>query len=171
MLPPIACDLSSQFSNTPMQCQICTYTLSHHLRHHRTYWFCNHCRTEWPEPVIQRGLSSSNRCLRPVLPQGQSEQERRERGSGKILCIYDNLSSASRVVRITNLPGQHFERTVMPHQRFIFETVPEALLEIWGGGSMGCLIEDRIACDRLAVSNQRGGRSIVKQALPMAPKG
>lgn len=151
-----------------MQCNICSHILLRYLRNHQTYWFCRHCRTELPDEIVQRRRSSSKRCLKPVLPQGNFKHSSQKEISARILCAYNNLNSEIRVVRITNLPGQHFERTVMPYQQLIFETVPEALLEVYGGGPMGCIIEDRIVCDRLAISIIKESHNIQDETWAIA---
>ena len=50
--------------------------------------------------------------------------------NGSILCCYVNTTTQVQIARITNIDHWYFERVVFPGQRLIFETLPEALLEI-----------------------------------------
>lgn len=73
----------------------------------------------------------------------------------RILCCYVNATSKVQVVRITNIPNWYFERVVFPGQRLMFETMPEALLEINSGMMASAILSDKIPCDRLRVEEQR----------------
>lgn len=72
----------------------------------------------------------------------------------RILCCYVNATSKVQVVRITNIPNWYFERVVFPGQRLMFETMPEALLEINSGMMASAILSDKIPCDRLQVEEQ-----------------
>lgn len=76
------------------------------------------------------------------LPSDQSEP---------ILCCYVNATSKMQVVRVTNIHDWYFERVVFPGQRLMFETVPEAQLEIHTGMMASAIISDTIPCARLMV--------------------
>ena len=67
------------------------------------------------------------------------------------LCCYVNKTSQIQIVRITNLPNWYFERVVFPGQRLIFETLPEALLEIHTGMMASAILSDTIPCERLCI--------------------
>ncbi|MEG5000974.1 DUF1830 domain-containing protein [Microcoleus sp. B4-D4] len=71
--------------------------------------------------------------------------------STRILCWYLNNTSQVQIARITNIPNWHFERTVFPGERFLFEAVPEAKLEIWTAAETGGVACEPILCDRLQV--------------------
>lgn len=70
--------------------------------------------------------------------------------SNRILCYYENATNQVQLARIANVPNWLFERVVFPNQRFLFEAIPDALLEVHVcTGSMALL--DRIPCLRLQV--------------------
>lgn len=78
----------------------------------------------------------------------------RARKLTQILCQYYNTTQDIQIVWISNIDGWHFERTVFPGQRLIFETVPEAVLEVRTGTTPAALIADRIPCLRLRVTDK-----------------
>ena len=51
--------------------------------------------------------------------------------SEKILCFYGNTTCNMQIARISNPENQYWERTVFPGERFLFEAVSEAELEIY----------------------------------------
>ena len=67
----------------------------------------------------------------------------------QISCEYANQTDSVQIVRISNIDGWQFERTVFPGQRAVFETVPEAVLEVSTGEMMTAVVCDRIPCLRL----------------------
>ncbi|MEG4806471.1 DUF1830 domain-containing protein [Microcoleus sp. F8-D3] len=69
----------------------------------------------------------------------------------RILCWYLNNTSKVQIARITNIPNWYFERTVFPGERFLFEALPEAQLEVCRSADTGALVCERILCDRLRV--------------------
>ena len=69
-----------------------------------------------------------------------------------ILCCYVNATSRIQVARITNIDNWYFERVVFPGQRLVFETLPEALLEIHSGMMASAILSDTIPCIRLSIS-------------------
>lgn len=69
----------------------------------------------------------------------------------RIVCCYVNATSSIQVARVTNIPGWYFERVVFSGQRLIFETVPDACLEIHTGGMASAIITDTIPCTSLAI--------------------
>jgi hypothetical protein len=69
----------------------------------------------------------------------------------RIFCCYVNATSQIQIARITNIPNWYFERVVFPGQRLVFETLPEALLEIHTGMMATAILSDTIPCDRLLV--------------------
>lgn len=71
--------------------------------------------------------------------------------SVRILCWYMNTSSKLEIARITNIPNWYFERTVFPGERFLFEALPEAQLEVCRSTETGGIVCERILCDRLRV--------------------
>ena len=69
----------------------------------------------------------------------------------RILCWYLNNTNKVQIARITNIPNWYFERTVFPGERFLFEALPEAQLEVCRSGETGAIVCERILCDRLRV--------------------
>jgi hypothetical protein len=69
----------------------------------------------------------------------------------RILCWYLNSTSQVQIARITNIPNWYFERTVFPGERFLFEALPEAQLEVCRSTETGGIVCERTLCDRLRV--------------------
>jgi hypothetical protein len=69
----------------------------------------------------------------------------------RILCCYLNTTSKVQIARITNIPNWYFERTVFPGERFLFEALPEAQLEVCRSTETGGIVCERTLCDRLRV--------------------
>ncbi|MCC3429541.1 MAG: DUF1830 domain-containing protein [Microcoleus sp. PH2017_29_MFU_D_A] len=69
----------------------------------------------------------------------------------RILCWYLNTTSQMQIARITNIPNWYFERTVFPGERFLFEALPSAQLEVCRSAETGAIVCERILCDRLRV--------------------
>jgi hypothetical protein len=59
-----------------------------------------------------------------------SQQHLTSKCDRPILCCYINITPQLQLIRIPNIPNLHLERVVFPGQRLMFETVPEAQLEI-----------------------------------------
>jgi hypothetical protein len=72
-------------------------------------------------------------------------------GDTRILCWYLNNTGKVQIARITNIPNWYFERTVFPGERFLFEALPEAQLEVCRSAETGAIVCERILCDRLRV--------------------
>ncbi|NJK40665.1 MAG: DUF1830 domain-containing protein [Acaryochloridaceae cyanobacterium SU_2_1] len=68
-----------------------------------------------------------------------------------ILCCYVNQTSKIQIARITNIANWYFERVVFPAQQLIFESVPEAQLEIHTGMMATAILSDTIPCYRLKI--------------------
>jgi hypothetical protein len=94
--------------------------------------------------------------LDPLPPDNQKQQ---------ILCCYVNATSHIQIARITNIPNWYFERVVFPGQRLVFETLPEAQLEIHTGMMASAILSDTIPCDRLCVDEQGNA---IKPPIPKA---
>lgn len=71
--------------------------------------------------------------------------------SDSIICCYVNATSKIQIGRISNVSNWYFERVVFPGQRLIFETVPEAQLEIHTGMMASAILSDTISCRELWV--------------------
>lgn len=71
--------------------------------------------------------------------------------SKRILCYYVNSTAQLQKARISNIRDCAFERVVFPHQRFLFEAVPEALLEIHTCSPLGETLLKQVSCHRLKV--------------------
>lgn len=67
----------------------------------------------------------------------------------RIVCCYVNATSKMQIGRISNIPNWYFERVVFPGQRLMFETVPEAQLEIHTGMMASAILSDTIPCREL----------------------
>lgn len=70
---------------------------------------------------------------------------------GHILCCYVNATSKIQIARITNISNWYFERVVFPGQRLVFESFPEAVLEIHTGMMASAILSDKIPCNRLCI--------------------
>ncbi|MGP1385897.1 MAG: DUF1830 domain-containing protein [Thainema sp.] len=70
----------------------------------------------------------------------------------RFLCGYHNLSSNLQIARISNIAHWYFERVVFPGDLLLFETVAEAILEIYSGDGITTLLADHIPCDRLQIA-------------------
>jgi len=68
----------------------------------------------------------------------------------QILCHYINRTRQFHIVRITNIPNLFFERAVPPHQSLLFETLPEAELEVYTGQIPTTIISARLPCQVLS---------------------
>ena len=88
------------------------------------------------------------------IPNGQRD---------RLLCCYVNATSQIQIARITNISKWYFERVVFPGQRLVFETFPEALLEIHTGMMASAILSDTIPCERLCLHDSRESQ----QAAPL----
>lgn len=73
----------------------------------------------------------------------------------RILCCYVNATSKVQIARITSIPNWYFERVVFPGQRLLFETLPEAVLEIHTGMMASAILSDKLPCDRLRIQEEQ----------------
>ena len=73
--------------------------------------------------------------------------------SDSIFCCYINQTSKVQIARITNIANWYFERVVFPGVSLLFETSPEAQLEIHMGTMASAIHSDTIPCNRLKVSS------------------
>ncbi|NES06341.1 MAG: DUF1830 domain-containing protein [Okeania sp. SIO2F4] len=71
--------------------------------------------------------------------------------SQKILCFYVNTTRKMQIARISNVENQYWERAVFPGERFLFEAVPEAELEIHQTQENGEIRCERFLCKDLKV--------------------
>ena len=71
-----------------------------------------------------------------------------------IVCCYVNATNQIQIARITNISNWYFERVVFPGQRLVFETVPQALLEIHSGMMASAILSDTIPCERLSIQER-----------------
>jgi hypothetical protein len=70
----------------------------------------------------------------------------------RILCSYFNATSNIQVVRISNVPGWYFERVVFSGTILLFESIPQAYLEVHTGTTISAMLADRIPCSELQVA-------------------
>lgn len=71
----------------------------------------------------------------------------------RILCGYVNATNQIQIVRIANIPNWYFERVVFPGQRLMFESLPDAQLEIHTGKMASAILLDKVLCDRLRIQD------------------
>lgn len=71
--------------------------------------------------------------------------------SQKILCFYVNTTRQMQIARISNLENKYWERAVFPGERFLFEAIPEAELEIHQAKENGEIRCERFLCKVLKV--------------------
>jgi hypothetical protein len=57
--------------------------------------------------------------------------ELRSKESTQILCYYINDTSYIQIIRVMRGVRCHFERTVFPRERILFEALPESYLEVY----------------------------------------
>ncbi len=81
-----------------------------------------------------------------------------------IVCCYRNVTSKIQVARITNIPNWYFERVIFPGQHLVFESTPEAQLEIHTGMMASAILSDTIPCYRLRVEQSISSSSHFIQA-------
>ena len=72
----------------------------------------------------------------------------------RLLCCYVNATNQIQIARITNVPNWYFERVVFPGQRLLFETLPNAYLEIHTGIMASAILSDTVACSSLCVPEE-----------------
>lgn len=78
-----------------------------------------------------------------AIPNGQLSEQ--------ITCCYVNATNSIQVARITNIENWYFERVVFPGQRLLFESLPEAKLEIHTGLMASSILADTLDCEDLMV--------------------
>jgi hypothetical protein len=71
-----------------------------------------------------------------------------------ISCYYVNRTHKLQIIRIKHIPNQYFERVVFPGQWLIFESLPEAFLEVHTHEYSSAVLADRILCRHLAVTER-----------------
>lgn len=74
--------------------------------------------------------------------------------SEQILCYYKNNTSHIQIVRSANLGKSYLERVVFPGQRLLFESIPEAHIEIHTGTMATAILSDRIPCSHLRLDTK-----------------
>jgi hypothetical protein len=86
----------------------------------------------------------------------------------RILCYYENATSQIQIARIANVPNWLFERVVFPHQRLLFEALPEALLEVRSSAASSSLL-NQIPCLSLQVREEiRNGLNLTEPMMDRA---
>ncbi|BAU09646.1 hypothetical protein LEP3755_01170 [Leptolyngbya sp. NIES-3755] len=68
-----------------------------------------------------------------------------------ILCYYSNQSRLIQQIRLQTNPHSSLDRIVFPGEKFIFEALPEGLLEIYTYTATGLQLLQTIACEQLQV--------------------
>ena len=69
-----------------------------------------------------------------------------------ITCYYVNRSPQLEVLRIANIQGWYFEKTVFPQQRLTFEAPDQGLLEIYTSERGRAVLADRFVCKQLEIT-------------------
>lgn len=87
--------------------------------------------------------------------------------NNKIMCCYVNATSQIQVARITNINNWYFERVVFPGQRLLFETLPEAQLEIHSGMMASSILSDTIPCNSLSLMDDQQEKKAFNQKLEL----
>lgn len=70
-----------------------------------------------------------------------------------ILCSYKNKTPTVQIIRIINIPNWYFERVIFPGELLLFESLPEAVLEIYSSEEVNPFLSDRFLCDWLKVNH------------------
>ena len=73
----------------------------------------------------------------------------------RILCYYTNETPQVQLARLVNAPDCCFERVVFPRERLLFEAIPTALLQIYGGGPAQPMLIEQLACGQLQIQEKR----------------
>ncbi len=60
------------------------------------------------------------------------------------LYSYANPTNALQVIRIINVPNGYFEKVIFPKQHLLFETQPEAELEVYASQQGHAVLEKKI---------------------------
>jgi len=71
--------------------------------------------------------------------------------AAEILCLYVNATSQIQIARLADVKDCSFERVVFPGQRFFFEAVPDAELEINTSVNGYEVLAEKISCESLQV--------------------
>jgi hypothetical protein len=73
------------------------------------------------------------------------------------LYSYANPTNALQVIRIINVPNGYFEKVIFPKQRLLFETQPEAELEVYASQQGQAVLEKkiRVVCLRVQQHTSR----------------
>ncbi|WP_235111842.1 MULTISPECIES: DUF1830 domain-containing protein [Acaryochloris] len=69
----------------------------------------------------------------------------------KVMCRYVNEMQRTQIIRIVNIPHVFLERTVLPGDHLVFETYPDAELEVHTYEMASATLTAKIICDRLAI--------------------
>ena len=73
-----------------------------------------------------------------------------------ILCFYVN---ATRKLQLARLQGESsFERLVFPSEKFMFEALPEGVLEIYTYTTSGITLLENVVCRDLQVRQKEAGK-------------
>ncbi|MBE9010469.1 DUF1830 domain-containing protein [Pseudanabaenaceae cyanobacterium LEGE 13415] len=68
-----------------------------------------------------------------------------------ILCYYINHSKAIQHIKLQKTAQLSLDRIVFPGEKFIFEALPEGLLEIYTYTASGLQLLQTTACEQLQV--------------------
>jgi hypothetical protein len=68
--------------------------------------------------------------------------------SQRLLCSYVNPTPSIQVARITNVPNWYFERVIFPDECLLFESLPDAIVEIYTSANVRTVPAHQLVCDR-----------------------
>lgn len=75
----------------------------------------------------------------------------RARGRQRILCSYSNTTEHAQIIRVSDI-SSWYERVVFPGEGLLFETLPEACLEVHSDEVASAILADKIPCSQLEIS-------------------
>lgn len=76
--------------------------------------------------------------------------------SNPILCFYANVTGKLQLARVQTQPC--FERLVFPNEKFMFEALPEGILEIYTYTTSGITLLKNVVCQDLQVRQKDAGK-------------
>ena len=110
--------------------------------------------------AINESNALTDKREQPALPplKNQSEQDFAPACASEhfeqILCCYVNATSFLQIARSTKISNWDFERVIFPGERFLFEALSDAQLEIHTCIRGTATLSDKILCNHLRVSLQ-----------------
>ena len=69
----------------------------------------------------------------------------------KRLCCYFNSTDKMQLIRVSESNDRQLEKVIFPRQRFLFEAIPNASLEVYTGREGKEFLQSTISCNELQV--------------------